>query len=318
MWKQQTILPPTEDKERKIITCLVNSPQDTTLLTRFSSFDKLTRITAYCLRFRKNNKHKGNLNIMEIQGAIYVIIKMVQSIEFTAEIQSLTYKNSTGVKSNSKLKMFNPYIDQEGILRIEGRLQKANLSLEQKHPIILPKNNHVTDLIIAQEHNNLHHAGMQTTLYSLRQKYWLIDGRNQVKKIIHRCVKCLRVKPPTPQYIMGNLSLSRVTGTRPFYDVGVDYCGPFLIKERKIRNRGKIKVYVTVFICMAIKAGHLEVVTDLTTPGFLAALKRFIARRGKPTTINSDNGLNFVGANNELKEIVSQLQQSGSDQMIST
>ncbi|XP_063993673.1 uncharacterized protein LOC135171215 [Diachasmimorpha longicaudata] len=102
---------------------------------------------------------------------------------------------------------------------------------------------------------------------------------------------------------MGNLPTARVTESRPFTNVGVDYCGPFFVKEKKFRNRSRVKVYVAVFVCLAIKAVHLEVVSDLTTEAFLAALRRFIARRGCCRHIHSDNGTNFIGANNALKEI---------------
>lgn len=102
---------------------------------------------------------------------------------------------------------------------------------------------------------------------------------------------------------MGNLPSARICEATPFDNTGVDFCGPFYIKEKKHRNRGRIKVYVCVFICMSIKAIHLEVVSDLTSDGFLAALRRFVARRGLPTHIYSDNGTNFVGASNQLKEL---------------
>lgn len=102
---------------------------------------------------------------------------------------------------------------------------------------------------------------------------------------------------------MGNLPAVRVIKVRPFYHVGIDYCGPFYIKERKYRNQKRIKAYVAVFVCMTIKAIHIEVVSDLSTEGFLGALKRFIARRGKPASIYCDNATNFQGARNELREL---------------
>ena len=107
---------------------------------------------------------------------------------------------------------------------------------------------------------------------------------------------------------MGDLPTVRVTETRPFVNVGVDYCGPFFIKEKKFRNRGRIKVYLAVFVCLTVKAVHFEVVSDMTAEGFIAALKRFIARRGLCQNIYSDNGTNFVGANNEMKEVKETLQ----------
>ncbi|XP_051167780.1 uncharacterized protein LOC127285688 [Leptopilina boulardi] len=102
---------------------------------------------------------------------------------------------------------------------------------------------------------------------------------------------------------MGDLPKIRVNQARPFSHVGIDYCGPFFIKEKKYRNRTKIKIYIAVFVCLVVKAVHLEVVSDVSTETFLGALRRFIGRRGKPNVISSDNGSNFIGANNELKDL---------------
>ena len=96
--------------------------------------------------------------------------------------------------------------------------------------------------------------------------------------------------------------------SRPFTNVGVDYCGPFYIKEKRERNRRQIKVYVAIFICLAVKAVHIELVGDLTSEAFIAALRRFIARRGFCSIIYSNNGTNFIGANNELRELYDLLQ----------
>ncbi|XP_066585194.1 uncharacterized protein [Prorops nasuta] len=124
---------------------------------------------------------------------------------------------------------------------------------------------------------------MRITLGIIRQKFWLMDSRNQVQN--------------------ANLPEVRINEAFPFANTGIDYCGPLFTKEKKFRNRGSVKVYICVFVCMVVKAIHLEVVTDLSSDGFLAALRRFIARRGLPSNIYSDNGSNFVGANNKLKEL---------------
>ncbi|XP_033209222.1 uncharacterized protein LOC117168016 [Belonocnema kinseyi] len=102
---------------------------------------------------------------------------------------------------------------------------------------------------------------------------------------------------------MGNLPAKRIQFTRPFVHTGVDYCGPFFEKERRHRNRNKIKCYVAVFVCLASKATHLELVSDLTTEAFLAALKRFFARCGKSSSLISDNATMFEGASRELAEL---------------
>jgi len=192
----------------------------------------------------------------------------------------------------------HPFLDANGLLRVGGRIQESQADYDQKHPIILPKNHHLTGLIIMEEHlKNLH--AVQSLLSIIRTRYWLISGKNTVRKILYRCIVCCRTRAAPVEQLMGNLPASRVSPTPPFYRTGVDYAGPFSIKI----SRNKSKAYLCVFVCFSTKALHLEIVTDLSTPAFLNALKRFIARRGKCYSIHSDNGTNFVGANNALKEM---------------
>lgn len=111
------------------------------------------------------------------------------------------------------------------------------------------------------------------------------------------------MKPREPLYVMGDLPKSRVTASYPFERVGVDYCGYFYIKEKRHRNRNKVKVYAAIFVCLTTKAVHVELVADLTTEAFLGALRRFFSRRGKSRILYSDNGTNFLGADRQLKEL---------------
>ncbi|KAG7199850.1 hypothetical protein KM043_016905 [Ampulex compressa] len=103
--------------------------------------------------------------------------------------------------------------------------------------------------------------------------------------------------------LMGDLPSYRITPSRPFARTGVDYCGPFYVKEGRRRNAKVSKAYAAIFIFVCTKAIHIELVADMTTESFLGCLKRFISRRGKPAHIYSDNGSNFVGANRELREL---------------
>ena len=113
--------------------------------------------------------------------------------------------------------------------------------------------------------------------------------------------------------MVGQLPRERVISGHIFDHVGVDYAGPLLLKVGHIRKPTIVKSYVCVFVSMSV---HLEVVTDLTTEAFLAALTRFIARRGLPSVIYSDNGTNFVGAKNELKQRYDFLKQEDNQQVI--
>ncbi|XP_037906334.1 uncharacterized protein LOC119648636 [Hermetia illucens] len=101
---------------------------------------------------------------------------------------------------------------------------------------------------------------------------------------------------------MGHLPRDRVTPNSPFYITGVDYVGPFLIKDRKGRRCKTSKCWVAVFICFASRAIHLDLVTELSSDCFILALRHFASRWGMPAKIYSDNGTGFVGANSELRD----------------
>lgn len=117
---------------------------------------------------------------------------------------------------------------------------------------------------------------------------------------IQRCPKCVRHKAEPMHQLMGWLPSARVTPGRPFKDTGVDYCGPFSIKARGGRCKIVTKGYVAVFVCMKTKAVHLELVSEMTSEAFLAALTRMSSRRGRVHDLYSDNGTNFHGADKEL------------------
>lgn len=299
--------------EIRELSCFV-STSECDILSKFSSFKKLKRVIAYCYRFLPKFRSKSRLTVDELDHAEIIIIRLIQKTQFFDEIQKLDTKKP--ISKSSRIRNLDPFLDENRVLRVGGRLQNSNLSYSCRHPIILPRRNFVTDLIIEDYHVTNLHTGIQTTLYNLRQKYWPIDGRNQIKKIIRKCVNCYKFNPKVFDYKMGSLPEVRVIRSRPFVNTGMDFCGPFYIKEKKFRNRTKIKVYVCVFVCMSVKAVHLEVVSDLTTEAFLGALRRFISRRGRPKNLYSDNGTNFVGAKNELNDLYVFLQSESNNNIM--
>jgi len=129
-----------------------------------------------------------------------------------------------------------------------------------------------------------------------------------VKTVIHQCVTCYRFKAEATQQLMGDLPSTRVQLSRPFLITGVDYAGPISLRLGPPRRKTITTGYIATFVCFVTKAVHIEAVTSLSTEAFLAALRRLIARRGKPRTICSYNGTNFQGAANELHAIYKMLQ----------
>ncbi|XP_043284935.1 uncharacterized protein [Venturia canescens] len=283
----------------KKLFCMVSQPQPNEIFERFSSYSRLIRVIAYCLRFLDVNKIKGNLTIEELDRAEQRVIHFIQQSCFQDEMDRLS--NGGRIK-DTKLGSLDPVIDTNGLLRVGGRINQANIQGDQKNPILLPSRHHVTDLLIRYTHEKFYHTGIQSTLYNVRQRFWILDGRNQVRRIVRRCVRCIRFRPKPIAYKMADLPKSRVDNIRAFHHTGVDYFGPMLVKEKKYRNRGSVKVYGCLFICMSTKAMHIEIVSDLTTDAFVAALRRFVSRRGIPAHMYSDNGTNFVEANSRFRE----------------
>ena len=140
----------------------------------------------------------------------------------------------------------------------------------------------------------------------LTRQYWIVRGRNYIRGVVRSCVRCARHSALPLEQQMGPLPAVRTRSARPLTFTGVDYSGPFFIRCSPIRGQKAYKGYVSIFICMVTRAVHLEVVSDLTSVAFLAAFRRFVARRGLCNVIYSDNGTNFQGAEAELRRLFAQ------------
>lgn len=308
-WPKTNIPGLDEIPENSAAKCLMLNPilnRLHSLIVKISNFVKLKIILAYILRiieaYQKAKSHKsqtfkhalkvGFLSIEELLEAEVLILKLVQKQAFYSEIKQLSKNHPLDEKN--RLAALDPFMNDIGLLCVGGRIRKASL---------LPKKNHLTNLIIEFYHLDNIHTG-QNTLYAFRKKYWPINGRNQVKTLLKKCVKCFRTNPQTCFYKTSNLPAVRIQQNQVFKKVGVDYCGPFHLKLREKHNKNNfLKGYVALFISMVTKAVHIELVSDLTSESFIAALDRFCGRRGYPDHIFSDNGTNFKGAHNELNDL---------------
>lgn len=288
-----------EQRTTSLLSTTQITPQDTTeLIERFSSLGRLLRVTAYCKRFaqkcRKASVQHEPLSAQELQTSLTFWISVSQKSVYTDEINRLSKKLPISAKST--LKSLNPFLDEHKIIRVGGRLQNTSLTFDEKHPIILNKHSHLTTLIIRTHHLETMHGGPQLVLGLLRKKYWVVDARNAVRVIIYRCIACHRFKATSANQLMGNLPEPRVRISRAFTHTGVDYAGPIDLRMSKGRGSKSYKGYISLFVCLSTKAIHIEAVSDLTSNSFIAAYRRFVARRGLPAHIYSDNGTNFVGA----------------------
>lgn len=230
------------------------------------------------------------------------ILRFVQNHRFKSEIATL--KNGlVNVPKDSSLYKLDPILADD-ILRVGGRLHKSALPSEIKHPVILSKDLHVSQLILRHLHQQLGHAGRNHMLNKLRQRYWIINANSAARKIIAECTTCRRYRGKLGEQKMADLPEERVMPDKaPFTDVGVDYFGPIEVK----RGRSFLKRYGVLFTCLTSRAIHLEVAYSLDTDSCINALRRFICRRGPVSSLRSDNGTNFIGANKELKQSLATL-----------
>ncbi|UYV64155.1 hypothetical protein LAZ67_2006800 [Cordylochernes scorpioides] len=145
-------------------------------------------------------------------------------------------------------------------------------------------------------HETHGHAGLQTLLGILRENYWILRSRKTVKKIINQCIRCKRFTATPATVESTSLPEDRVRDAAVFEIVGVDLTGHLILKNKK-------KAWIVIFTCAVYRGVHLELVTSLSMEALLQAFRRFIARRGRPLIVYSDNGTNFKGMANALKKI---------------
>jgi len=270
-------------------------------ISRFSSLKRLKKVMAYSLRFIYNarnpkGKKVGSLTVDEIEEALLRCIRKTQELFYPDELRDL--QSGRPVRKNNKLLALHPFVDKDGLIRVGGRLQAAVIDYDQKHQVILPPKCHLSELIVQHENIRLLYGGPQLMHSSLCQCFWITKERMLCRKTVHSCVKCFRMQAASASQLMGNLLSLRVKPARP-----VDYAGPFLIRQGGRRSKTKVKRYAALFICLVTRAIHIELVSDLTTESFLAALRKFIVRRGRSHNIYSDNATCFKGANNTLCEL---------------
>ncbi|XP_011702045.1 PREDICTED: uncharacterized protein LOC105458437 [Wasmannia auropunctata] len=198
----------------------------------------------------RGNKKAMQLSPMELERAEKVIIRWVQQVAFPTEFRCLSESRPSGPQK-SQLRSLAAFLDGEQVIRVGGRLRHAEVNAEQKNPIVLPAKHHVTSIILRDRHEKLLHCPPEQLLHDIRQRFWPISGRREVRKITRRCIKCYRFNPTTIEVKMGDLPAVRVSGSnRPFATTGIDYAGPLQIRESRRRDRIHIeKGYIAIFVC---------------------------------------------------------------------
>ena len=285
------------------------------LISHYSDLHRLKRGTAWILKFGRYLLDKARrirkppnkqCTTEDLEGVERQLIAYEQRRCLNQVYQSLQKDNSVS-RTTCPVPILrgNPTL-VDGVIRMKGRLAKAPVAFGVRCPILLPFDSHLSCLIVNKCHRRCGHGSTNFTFSCLRERFWLQKGSSLIRKVIQSCLNCKRNNAKCEQQVMANLPSARLQiFDPPFTHSGVDYFGPFQVKQ----GRSTVKRYGCVFTCMTTRAVHLELVTDMTTDCFVNALRRFVARRKGVSHLYSDNGSNFVGAERVLKEDLKKVNQ---------
>ncbi|XP_060763802.1 uncharacterized protein LOC132872763 [Neoarius graeffei] len=288
--------------------------EDVSLLDRIHKFSDWSRLVRAVARLTRRVKQAKGLpqrsseatTLEERRAAELMLIRMVQRDSFAQEIQYLRHCNGERTEVMNKLQKLSPFLDEEGVLRVGGRLTHAALHPHVKHPAILPRDSYLSSLLIKHYHERVHHQGRALTMNELRANgIWILGCSKSVSSYIYKCTKCRKLRRSPEQQKMADLPVERTEEAPPFTYCGMDCFGPFYVRE----GRKELKRYGLLLTCMASRAVHIEMLDDLSTDSFINALRASISIRGPIRQLRCDQGTNFVGARREFAEALTEMKE---------
>ena len=304
--------PELASEEKEVVVHTVTAKVAGGWEIRFKVYKKLLQATAQAFLFcrillstrpDRSRIKPSQITLQQLEEAEEHLYLQSQQRSFMEELARLTASTPQPVKQSSRLKAVNPFINEKGLMVVGGRLGKSFVSPMQAHPVILCASDHLTKLIFSHYHQKLLHCGPTLLLSHLSTFLYVVAARKLARSICQSCVVCRRRAPKALTQMMGELPEPRVNPAQPFLNTGLDYAGPIQLKRGNPRKPTCIKGYLAIFVCLATKAVHIEVVSDQTTSALLSALRRFCSLKGLPKNIYSDNGSNFIGARHELHNL---------------
>ena len=263
------------------------------IIERFSSWCRVKRVFAWILRYRRNlclraQSRKQDqtdprtlsqippISLTELVNAETEILKHIQQASFKDELSRLRRTETNDKISNTSCIVKLKPVLIGGLIRVGGRLHRAQINDDACHPIILPKNHHVVNLITKFYHYISGHSGLEHTLSLIWQKFWIIKARPTIRSILNGCISCRKRQASVAEQKMASLPADRITPEKPpFTYTGVDCFGPFEVR----RGRTKAKRYRVIFTCLTVCAIHIEVASSLDTRTVVSLFNCYILVR---------------------------------------
>ncbi|XP_077369860.1 uncharacterized protein LOC144014155 [Festucalex cinctus] len=286
---------------------------------RFSSWKSLVRAITFLTHITQSRRGASKTQLQDCSGwhhckklhtaeelfkAEMLIIKCVQEENYRKEFSCLAARKN--ISKDSSLRKLNPYVDDDGLLRIGGRLNQSALDTREKLPLVIPGRSHVAMLLIRHYHEKVRHQGRIFTEGSIRTAgFWIVGARRCINWALRKCITCNKLRGRTVKQKMADLPPDRLSSEPPFTYVGLDVFGPWSVVTRRTRGgQANSKRWAVLFTCMSTRAVHIELIEAMDTSSFINALRRFFALRGPAKQIRSDCGTNFTGACKELQMLV--------------
>ncbi len=275
------------------------------LWSRFSSFHLLVRVVAWIFRFydrlkKKSSKPTSHLVTSDFSLAKTRIIHLSHLQDFPDVFAAV--KDDRTLPKSHPLHAMLPTLKDNNLL-LQSRVRSITSSHSPRLPIPLHAKSPLTLLLLRTLHLDHSHAGVSALHSIVAASYYIKGLRNSLKAISRACAPCQRAYARPLSHQLGLLPSVRTTPALPFEKTGIDFAGPFLIRRGYTRRPHIDKTYAAIFVCMATKAVHFDLCASLSTVDFRATLSRFVARRGCPSDIFSDNGSHFLGAREEIREL---------------
>ena len=262
----------------------------------------MVRVTAWILKWSRlrGEPKKGKLSEEELEESEFTWLRNRKRIVFLLEIEEPCNKGQVNQKSHI-VKLDQKFDQTKKLFVVGGRLQFEQIPEEAKHQIIIPHNDPVIEKLIMHLHVKAFHAGPETTLATLRQRFWLTEGRREVKRVLGKCLTCKHWLTRPVQQKMAPLPAERVQMAPPFTNVGLDFTGPLYLKVKESSKLTTSKAYLCIFICKDTRTVHLELLNSMTTEDLLQAFLSMANRRGMAKVIHSDSQNTFNKAEKVFK-----------------
>ncbi|XP_021943783.2 uncharacterized protein LOC110842357 [Folsomia candida] len=283
--KEESVVEALVQEEKKKSNLTLISRHDSPIFsTKFASYQKNLRVLAYILRFVGKGAVKKPypkfVTLPELRFAEVILIRVLQRQYFP----------------DAKKVQPRVILMEDNLLHVRTKLEYSDDSDGFRFPMLLPAKCQLVQELIREMHRFHGHGGVQFTVGKLREKYWIQQARKTVTQAIRGCANCRRFDAKPFQVNPVALPEKRVTVGEVFSTTGVDLAGPLYLNDGK-------KCWIVLYTCAVYRCVELDIVESLSTEAFLNSLERFLHAHGRPSTIYSDNGTNFVGAINLFKKL---------------